>query len=162
MIAETSEFPPICLERYTPYVGRVRQGFLLDPPSTELRPTDRPCPQLNGWLFDQETDIRTRRRICIPLFKYRNALYLWLGDQAVPVKDGRLSLAHRRGCLWSSLDIKLADAELARYVYLRPWWRAFLDDGMFPEDRFPLEVLSRICRGDEVHDVILERLKNVD
>jgi hypothetical protein len=77
----------------------------------------------------------------------------------MPVKNADIVVDHRRGLLMSRLEVRLGGSLFEDFTYLTPWWRRLLDDGMFPEDRYPLEVLTRICRDAPTYQMILDRLR---
>ncbi len=124
-----------------------------------LSPIKNTITESSGWIFGMEWTLQGRRNDGLVLFRFRQRLYLAANGRAFELGESRIELDHARSLFWCEVQLRQAGTVLLKYRYLAPWWRAFTDDGMFPEDRDPMKLLVSISRDQSRQHRILEHLQ---
>ncbi|QDQ26689.1 hypothetical protein FNU76_10115 [Chitinimonas arctica] len=107
----------------------------------------------NGLIVDYECNLRGGAAV---FFAYRKdgRLFFGLNEKTFDASDSSISCSHKKGLFFSELTITEKNAKKISLLYITPWWRIFLDDGSFPEDRFPLQEMAVVLSDPEKRKTI--------
>jgi hypothetical protein len=148
----------ICVEPY-PAQTRLRPvHYQLELATGELTAGVGACAMRNGWLFGSVRAGGKDRRGAVAFFRFGNVLHLSVAGRVLPIDDKSTRVTHDRGMVFSRFTVTSGESQVAEHQYVTPWWRVLTDDGMFPERRFPLAVLTSICRDPARVGRMLEQL----
>ena len=147
------------VQKYPARSGQLGSWYQYDANTDELQESEQASGKRQGWLFGDGRDVITRKRHHVVVFRMNDQLWLHAAGHSVPLGAGSTVLRHERGLVWSSLQIASDGKALVKLKFPTPWWRWLLDDGMFPQDRDPMEALAKFQLEPERISRVLAALR---
>ena len=155
---DANNYPMIYLHRYTAHLWQREKIIIFDNVTHVMtNVVGKTKLPTNGFFIDSDRDIKTGSPIVFIVFRLENKIFFAIDGKTFDVLDSNLVLLHVKGFLLSTFSVKYNNLLVSKHTYITPWWRIFLDDGMFPENRFPLEVMGSILKDSERLGRFLEK-----